>query len=233
MTESKRKIEGDGAVWAEGFTRVLANGSVETYYGEQHGWCTTSNPDAQATAIHGLTTLLAEHRAEVETLTAEKAEALAHLGEVVSLGRQQARDAALEEAERKVESEARIIGAKGLLGVAASGYMASIRALKSQPARQYVDVEKVREALPYLRTVCGLSEQEVGEVLRRLDVDLDAEGEHSDTQMCGAQVMRSVEHTVREMTARGFRVADLDARPAVTESDVYARGGFIPPGEKR
>ena len=116
-----------------------------------------------------LNALLAEHRAEVERLEAQvqakqeeierqmaerqrewqgkQNEAEAYRREIAELRGKasSARDAALEEAERA----ARIVlerDARGPLVHAEREALAQIRALKSQPARQYVDAEEVREA---------------------------------------------------------------------------------------
>lgn len=113
---------------------------------------------------------LAEHRAEVESLAEEKTEAerfrdswRRRWSEDVGT----ARDAALEEAADVAHAEAleckRLKRSAEDMGVtharqswqaaeaSAEGVERTIRALKSQPARQYVDVEKVRGVLVNMR----------------------------------------------------------------------------------
>lgn len=136
-----------------------------------------------------LDALLAGHRAEVEALTEEKAEAerfrdswRRRWSEEVGV----ARGAALEEAARDVDVVA-VAGGIPAVRAAASACAESIRALKSSPAT-VVSVEKVREVLADVdRLAFNKSDQTsdgyafwqevkwaLGEVRMRLGVDLDA-----------------------------------------------------------
>lgn len=127
----------------------------------------------QGEALRLFDALLAEHRAEVEALQEELKRA--------NQSWASARDAALEEAA----------------GLCSRGRAASIYALKSQPARQYVDAETVREVLENVSATWGadghhcwcLDALEDGshrgycEEARRLcgiGVDLDAESVSDD-----------------------------------------------------
>jgi len=172
------------------------------------GSMSVTDDDAHAT----LESLIAEHRAEVERLTAEVTEQIQATETLVS----SASDAALEEGILAIDA-----AFERDQGVAAQDVL---RALQSRPV-SVLPAERVREVVPYLRTVCGLSEQEVGEVLRRLGVDLDATGGEKTCPYCHEvhgrltachrkpRVYEEPAHEVPEGTCKGCD-APAEAPPA-------------------
>lgn len=174
-------------------------------------------------AATALDALLAEHRAEVETLTAERdayrqtaIEAdMARVGAEEALSA--ARDAALEEAARRMEQWS---GLRDEHGDAAERTAVRIRALTSQPARRYVDAEKVWEAVAESRALEALGtpllyldgwNAALDDVARRLGVDLDAEEDISERAGEGERIRPRSGHIVR----RNRRAAG-DARQTCT-----------------
>lgn len=140
---------------------------------------------AEATAA--LDALLAEHRAEVEVLSkALEDEVFARPGsnaagwksraEALKGERDTICDAALEEA-----ADVGGITARDSIATTVGGLQEevseAIRALRSQPARRYVDVEKVCQAIrDTRRESADMLEADERDFLRRLGVDLDANG---------------------------------------------------------
>lgn len=152
-----------------------------------------SGPTAamRTTLARELDALLAEHRAEVETLRRNLADAQMDAHENAE-ALSSARDAVLEEAKMVFRAKQNPV-----TWTEWDEVEDMLTAMKSQPARQFVDVDKVREVLDFITTEAGCFDV-VRDAKRRLGIDLDVQGEHPDTQRHGAQVMRSVEHTVRE-----------------------------------
>lgn len=154
-----------------------------------------------------LDALLSERRAEVEMVTAERDEwkrkALERDLEVTRLSA--ARDAALEEARtalaghRDGASALRLFGRSQVFADAVE----AVGALKSQPARQYLDAEKVRDVLAthYANTksfVVSLVARDIGVVLdANGDDDALARGEANQTYWTGASTGRAVLPGVR------------------------------------
>lgn len=174
-----------------------------------------------------LDALLAEHRTKVEALTAAS-NAARQSADDWKVCAERERDAALEEAARAADSEGvsdNRTSRQRAASVRANIIAERIRALKSQPAtfaekraellaagdpdpttgaepaRQYVDAEKVREVL-----------LQVG----AFSAD-PARTEHG----------KGVEYAVWKVA--DYLGVDLDVKPTASEADLYEQGGFIPP----